>query len=320
MKTTRWLCCSGVLLLVAALSSQTAYAQGDGPRTHWKGMLAGTSIVNFSLIHISGNSRPLDPTNTLSPDANFSGNLVLVGYSIALPIAGRTVVASVLAPVGELEVGATGPMSLSESARGWGNPILQVDANLFGTPAMLNMPALLRYEPTFTVDFFVNVAFPIGDYDEDSLANIGQNRWYGRAGVPIMVNLGDWIPGKRTTFELLPSVYLFLDNDDFLGQKVKNDPLLQVESHLTRDINPNFWVALSAAWLYGGNATIGGMQSDELNVLTVGFTLGHQINGNLALTTGYNFTVAGDLDMGTLGVNLIYGWHPLIEGINRLIN
>ena len=53
----------------------------------------------------------------------------------------------------------------------------------------------------------------------------------------------------------------------------------------------------------------------------VGFTLGYQINDNLLLTAGYVATVddgPGDLDLGVFRVNLIYGWHKLLEGMDRL--
>ena len=39
------------------------------------------------------------------------------------------------------------------------------------------------------------------------------------------------------------------------------------------------------------------------------------------LTAGYVATVddgPGDMDLGVFGVILIYGWHQLVEGIDRL--
>ena len=56
--------------------------------------------------------------------------------------------------------------------------------------------------------------------------------------------------------------------------------------------------------------------------LGVGFTLGYQVNSNLALTFGYKSTVndsaPGDLRMDGFMLTLVYGWHPIIEGSRRL--
>ena len=52
-----------------------------------------------------------------------------------------------------------------------------------------------------------------------------------------------------------------------------------------------------------------------------GFTFGYQVNDSLMLTAGYVATLEdgpGDLDLGAFRINLVYGWHQLIEGINRL--
>jgi hypothetical protein len=212
-------------------------------------------------------------------------------------------------------------MASSDSARGFGDPTLQLDLNLIGAPAMKNVPDLLRYEPDYTLDLVATLAIPIGEYDDGSPANIGQNRWYGRVGLPLMINLGDWVPGHRTTLEFLPAVWFFDDNDDFLGQTVENDVLFQLEGHLTRDFTEEFWGSLDAVYYLGGEPTIGGLSGEELDELGVGFTLGYQINDNLMLTAGYTATLddgMDDLDMGVFRINLVYGWHQLLEGIDRL--
>ncbi len=320
--TTRRMWSVGVLMLVPAVSPLSVFAQGDGPRVHWKEMLTETNLFSLTYISASGNTNPVDPAHTIVPGADFDADLLLVGYSRSFSLFGRTAVGSIVVPVGDLggEVGGF-LFSLKDSARGFGDPILQLDVNLIGAPAMKNVPDLLRYEPDFTVDLVFTLAIPIGEYDDNSLANIGQNRWYGRVGVPIMISLGDWVPGSRTTLEFLPAVWFFGDNDDLLGQTVENDPLFQFESHLTRDFTETFWGSLDVVWYYGGKSTIGGLSGEALNEVGVGFTFGYQINDNLMLTAGYTATIDDgreDLDLGAFRINLVYGWHQLIEGINRL--
>ncbi len=284
-------------------------------------MLTDTNMFSLTFLNASGNTNPADPAHTVQPNGDFNANLTLVGYSRSFALCDRTALGSILVPVGNLEGEVTGPVSWQGSARGFGDPVLQFDLNLIGTPAMRNMPALMRYDPCYTVDFVLNLGVPIGEYNKDSPVNIGQNRWFGRAGVPVMINLGDWVPGRRTTFEFLPAVWFFADNDDFLGQTMKNAPLFQFDAHLTRDFTPTFWGSLDAVWYNGAESTIAGLSGGSLNAVAVGFTLGYQINDNLMLTGGYTATVGdgpGDLDLGVFRVNLIYGWHELFEGIGRL--
>jgi hypothetical protein len=134
--------------------------------------------------------------------------------------------------------------------------------------------------------------------------------------------LGAWVPGRRTTLELLPAVWLFGDNNDYVGQTLKTDPLFQLDAHLTRDFTENFWGSLDLAWYNGGKATINGVAGEKLNNIGVGLTLGYQVNSNLNLTFGYKSTVndsaPGDLKMDSFMITLVYGWHPLIEGSKRL--
>jgi hypothetical protein len=315
---------AGLLAWIMAVAPQSLLAQGDGPRTHGKELLTDTNIVSLTYLHGSGNVNPLDPAYSimLGVDADFTADVALVGYSRSFALFDRTAVASVLWPVGELQADTTTLMTTtSESARGFGDPILQLDVNLIGAPAMRGIPDLMRYEPKFTLDFVANLAMPIGEYDGGSSANIGQNRWYGRVGLPMMYNLGEWVPGRRTTLEFLPAVWFFGDNDDFLGQNAENDPLIQLEGHLTRDFTEKFWGSLDAVYFTGGESTIGALTTTELDDLAVGFTFGWQVNDNLMLTAGYTVTTDDGMDamdLGVFRVNLVTGWHNLIEGMDRL--
>jgi hypothetical protein len=152
--------------------------------------------------------------------------------------------------------------------------------------------------------------------------NLGLNRWYGRIGAPIVWQLGDWVPSRRTTLEFLPVVWLFGDNTDYVGKTLKTDPMFQIDAHLTRDFTKDLWGALDMSWYKGGGSTINGVAGGKLNNLGVGLTLGYTVNDNIGLTFGYKSTVndsaPGDMRMDGFMVSLIYGWHPLVEGMKRL--
>ena len=174
---------------------------------------------------------------------------MLAGYARAIAVSGRAATVSVLFPMGSLsgQVIADGK-SATQSAGGFGDPMLQFGLNLVGPKAMKSIPDVLRYEPGFSIDVIGSLAVPIGEYNNAQSLNIGQNRWYGRIGTPIVWQLGSWAPERRTTLEFLPAVWLFGPNNDFVGKTMTTDALFQLEGHLTHNFAKGFWASLDAAW------------------------------------------------------------------------
>jgi hypothetical protein len=315
-----WLVVATILAMGALCPPQTL-AQVPA-RFYWK-TLSDANAVPLIVNSINGNTNPFDPAHTVTPGADFDATLALVGYARTFSLFDRAAMAAILLPMGRISGDVTvAGRTFNQSANGFGDPMLEFDVNVLGPPAQKNIPDALRYEPGFSVDLLADLALPIGDYDDDQPLNIGQNRWYGRLGLPIIWQLGAWVPGRRTTLEFLPAVWLFGDNDDYVGQTLKTDPLFQLDAHLTRDFTEHFWGALDAAWYYGGEASINGVSGEKLNNLGFGLTLGYQINDNLNLTAGYKSTInddaPDDLRMDSFMVSLVYGWHKLLEGSRRL--
>jgi hypothetical protein len=200
--------------------------------------------------------------------------------------------------------------------------MLEFTYNLIGPKAQKNIPDVLRYQPGFSLDVLVDVVLPIGEYDSSQQVNLGQNRWYTRIGAPVVWQLGDWVPGRRTTLELLPVVWVFGDNNDFTGKKLKTDPMFQLDAHLTRDFTQTLWGGLDFTYYKGGGSTINGVAGGDLNNVGVGLTVGYTINDNLSMTVGYKTTLNDskptDVRMDAFMFTLVYGWHPMIEGMKRL--
>jgi hypothetical protein len=312
---------AAALFAVVALFPPQALAQVPA-RFYWKS-LSGGNAVPVIVNSISGNTNPFDPGHTVSPGSDIDATLAIVGYAHAFAISDRAAMAAILLPMGRVsgEVTTAG-RTFNQSASGFGDPTIEFTINVLGPPAQKNIPDMLRYEPGFSVDLLADLAVPIGEYDSDQPLNVSQNRWYGRVGAPIVWQLGDWVPGRRTTLEFLPAVWLFGENDNYVGQTLKTDPLFQLDAHLTRDFTARFWGSLDMAWYNGGRASVNGVEGQKLNNIGVGLTLGYTINDNLNLTFGYKSTIndndPGDLKMDAFMVTLVYGWHPLLEGFRRL--
>ncbi len=285
--------------------------------------LSGGSAVPLIVESISGNTNPFDPAHNVTAGANFDATMSLAGYAFAFPLFDRAALAAIIVPMGRIsgEVTVAGK-SVSQSAKGFGDPMLEFDINLIGPPAQKNIPDVLRYEPGFSLDLLADLALPIGEYDSSQSLNIGQNRWYGRVAMPVIWQLGPWVPGRRTTLEILPSVWLFGDNTDYGGKTLKTDPSFQLDAHLTRDFTEQLWGAIDGTYYKGGKSSVDGVSGTSSSNIGVGLTLGYQINDNLNLTFGYRSTVndsaPDDLKMDVFMVSLVYGWHPLVEGMKRL--
>jgi hypothetical protein len=322
MKPIAWLRLIVATVLAAGLLCPPQAGAQVPARTYWK-YLAGGTGVPLIFESLSGNTNPFDPAHTVTPGANFDATMALATYSRTLPLFGRAAMASVILPMGRISGDVTSAgRTLSQSTRGFGDPMLELDVNILGPPAQLNIPDVLRYEPGFSVDLLADLAVPIGEYDSSQPLNIGQNRWYGRLGAPVVWQLGPWIPGRRTTLEFLPAVWLFGDNTDYVGKTMSTDPMFQLDAHLSRDLAERIWVALDGSWYTGGKATIDGVEGEKLNNVGVGLTLGYQVNDNMSLMFGYKSTINDDdptdLRMDVFMTTLVYAWHPLVEGMNRL--
>ena len=310
------------LVIVMLCASISTMAQGDGARFYWKGFM-GTSAVPVIVNSMGGNANPLDPAQYIIPGSIFESTMSMAGYVRMFPVRKRSAMVSVLFPMGRIagEASLNG-VDFSANARGFGDPMVTFDINVIGPKAIMNIPEMLRYKPGLSVDILASIAIPIGAYDNATPINIGQNRWYGRIGAPVVWQIGQWIPGKRTTFEVLPAVWFFADNTDFVGKTMETKPKYQLEAHLTRDFMERIWGSLDVISYTGGTSTIDGVEGSELSNLGMGGTLGYQVNENLQLTLSYNTTVNDDnpedLKMDGFRFTILYGWHPLIEGMRRL--
>ena len=325
---------SGTLLITLAiilLCSGSALATDDGARAYWKGR-EGTQGFSFQQMNLNlqaSGSQQFAPGQYVYADADAEADIFLLNYvrnlvlfdrlsSLSFGVAGGSVD---VAGKASAEISPTPGVPYNESASGYADPFIQLDVNLFGTPPLKRNFELLDYEPTWTIDVAMMLGLPIGSYDSDKLVNLGQNRWFGRIALPIKYHFGVFSSGYMKSFELTPSVWLFDENDDFMGQKLENDPMWQIESHLTSDFTPSLWGSLDLLYRSGFQSKIDGVEAgEELDIGDLGFTLNYQVNDNLGIRTGFSSNVFGDknLDNSMVRLQFVYGWHNENENIKKL--
>jgi len=182
---------------------------------------------------------------------------------------------------------------------------------------------LLNYEPSFTMDIAVLQAIPIGEYENDKLVNLGLNRWYARVALPMKYHLGTFTPGYKSSIEFIPSVWFFGENNNFLGRKLNNDPLWQLEGHLTQDFTSSFFGSLDMIYQIGIQSSIDGNEvGEQLEIGILGFTFNYQFTDNFIIRTSYSSKVFSDNNLETsfIRLQIVYGWHRSSINTNKLMN
>jgi hypothetical protein len=302
---------------------------------YWKGR-DGTTVVSFQYLNLNmqaSGAQQFDPAHFIYPNADTEANVMIASWarhmtllnrpsSLAFNIAGGSADLDVSVPVtGFFPPGVTPGSSFSQSSSGFADPTIQLDVNIFGTPPLKSGVDLLNYEPTWTFDAAVMLAIPVGKYDDDKLVNMGLNRWFGRLALPFKYHFGVFDRGHMSSIEVIPSIWLFGENDEFLGQKLENDPLWQLEAHLTHDFTVGFFGSLDLLYRGGFQSEINGVDvGDELDVGNLGFTLNYQVTDTITVRTGFSSNVFGDndLDNSILRMQFVYAWHPVTENMKRL--
>ncbi len=95
---------------------------------------------------------------------------------------------------------------------------------------------------------------------------------------------------------------IFEDNDDFFNNsELEQDPIYQVQAHLTYNFNHGRWLSLNANFFRGGETTIDGVEKDDyLENARLGLTFSTPLTKRLSLkvfaSTGAQTRVGNDFD------------------------
>jgi hypothetical protein len=306
----------------------SAAAQGEGARTYWKAP-ANTHAVGTFLMFVDGNASGFNPALPVS-GAAFTSRIYMANYTAFFNFLGRRNQASVTQPFGTVEATTTGlqPVSLDVAGKGRADLAAWWAVNLIGAPAQ-TLQEYSQWEQRTLLDAQVFVTAPSGAYDEEKFLNVGTNRWTARFGLPFVQSIGDFTPGRRTTFELVPSVTLFGDNDAlrsvtiedgapvFISRTLSQDPLYKVEGHLTRDITKDLWLSADAMYVGGGETSLDGVaQDNSQSSLGLGFTVAYKVSDKVELRALWGDFLTDEedgLDSSMVWLRMTYAWNPTAD-------
>jgi hypothetical protein len=241
------------------LAAVSARAQELTPRAYWPAP-KGTRVATVGFAYTDGDIVP-DPS---LPIAGINSEIVtsVAGYLQTIDLFGRSANVVLEVPFSSgtttAEVPELGPVE--RNYQGFGDIGMTLSVNLKGAPTMDRAEfAALRADPRPILGASLKVVAPTGDYDGDRVINVGANRWAARAELGYITALT-----PRLLLELQAGVWLFTENDDFLGLGREQDPIYALQANLVRRFRPGFWLSLDGSIYRGGRSRLGGNRVDDL--------------------------------------------------------
>lgn len=270
--------------IASALMIAGAQAQ-EGARAYFP-VPAGTNDIEFTGTYV----------HTETSGVTADSFTVTPSYRRALDLFGDAGTFLIGIPVGK--VSGTTPFGDEDTGVGLG------DMFIGGTVGLINAPALtpqgyVQYKPGFSASVVGRVFLPTGAYDSSRILNLGGNRWSAEVMLPMSYMMGSsLVDPTLTTFEVIPSVQIFGDNNDpftpFPGfiTSTGQAPLYGVEAHLTHSFSPMVWASADAYGKLGGETSVNGVgQGDAQQSLALGATLGLTLSQSTALRLSYQHNV-----------------------------
>ena len=199
----------------------------------------------------------------------------------------------------------------STSRSGWSDTLVRFGINLYGAPP-LRGEEFFAYRAKHKVETIVGVGLvvrlPTGDYEEDKLLNLGQNRFVFRPQLGLVHNHGKW------TTELTGEIAFHMENDEFFnGNTLEQEPMYVLIGHLMRSFKPGQWLGLSFGGEYGGEFTLNGVDKNDTSQLNVGWAVNyvHPISRQASIKFKYIGIRRKELtgfDAETLVISGAYAW------------
>ena len=263
--------------------------------------------VNFLLAGYAYSKGDLS-TPGASPlkDAELTMHTGVLAYARSLDVWGKSGKFDVIVPYTDLSGnGMVAGERRERNISGFNDPRARFSVNFYGAPA-LSLEEFANYKQDLLIGASVQISAPLGQYDPDRLINLGNNRWFVKPDIGISRQWGD------VTLELATGAMFFTDNDDFFGgKKLEQEPLYITQFHLTYNVVPGIWAALSGNYDFGGRTTVNGEAKDDFQKNSrLGVTLALPVNRNnsikLYASTGVHTTVGNDYDL--FGIVWQYRW------------
>lgn len=247
-------------------------AQDDGSRAYLPPPENLRVLAIFG-VNIDGN-RSGDPA-TVIENAKLGLDMLVAEGAWSYAIGGKSALGFVVLPYGRISgTIETQQGDLRQSAQGIGDLAFGTMITLHGSPPMA-IQDYLAYKPSTSLGVLLKVLAPTGQYSSAEPVNIGGNRWMLQVGLPFTVYSGNsLVDPELLTFELMPSVSVFTDNDDPFGAgSTSQAAMYRLEGHIAKSFSAKTMASLDALYSVGGDTeTDGAATGGSQRSLALGIT------------------------------------------------
>lgn len=257
--------------------------------------------VNFALLGYAYTDGGLS-TLASAPikDSELDIDTLLLAYARSFGVFGKSAKVDVIVPYSELSGSAdVSGVTQHREVSGYNDPRFRFSVNLYGAPA-LSLKEFASYQQDLIIGASVQVSAPWGQYDDTRLVNLGSNRWFVKPDIGISKALGD------LALELSGGAYLFTNNHDYYGDvTLEQDPLYTSQLHVTYNVRPGMWTALSLTADHGGSTQVDGVEKDDRQENSrLGFTFAWSVDKNNSLkfyaSSALHTSIGNDYDLAGL--------------------
>ena len=297
------------LIAVASISligiAMPVQAQDLEPR-RWSQLPTGVNFFGAGIGYSEGDIS-LDPVLQIE-DASVELSTIGISYVRSFGLFGRAARFDVSVPYGD---GSWNGLLEGEPAnverQGLMDPRFRLSVLLYGAPALSAREFAESPRSNTVIGMGLSIKAPLGEYFDNKLINLGQNRWIIRPELGITHTRGRW------TYELTGSIFFFTDNDSFYqGTTLENDPLFALQGHVIYEFRPGLWASLSTAYGDGAEPTISGVPKDAatenwLGALSIGIPISRRQGIKLSYVRSRSQVPTGaDMDTIALGYQTMF--------------
>jgi hypothetical protein len=264
-----------------------AWSQADGPRSSTL-IPTDVNILVPTYLRLTGNYS--FDGQFLVPGAEVTSDVIVLTFMRSFAIGNRYAQVWINPVFGRIDASGTlthpgtgQTFDVNVDTSGLGDAIFNFKIGLVGAQP-IGLKDFAQQNREFQMGAFFGVTAPTGEYDSDKPLNLGTNTWAFRLGLPMVVPFGP--PQSPTYLEIFPSATLYTDNNDpTLGaDRREQDPLFDIQTHLTHNFTPQFWAGLDLRYRTGSETTTDGVSDDnKQDVLGGGISAGYAFTPRMSV-------------------------------------
>ena len=287
----RALAIGSVAWLLIVCSATALRAQDLAPRAY---VITPVTSNAVTLAYTYNDGNLLFEGTVPISDATGKLSVPSVAYYHSFGLFGRSanVLAALPYGVGTFE-GTVFEQQRSIYRSGLFDSVFRFSVNLVGGPAMTLAEIRTRkWQQKALLGVSLKVVPPTGQYDPTKLINLGSNRWTFKPELGYSQRWGHWM------LDAYASVWLFTRNPEFFSnnpdfhtgtQSQTQDPIGAVETHVSYDVRPLFWVSLDGNFWYGGRTSLNGVENPRTlqKSSRIGVTASYRLTRHQSVKVGY---------------------------------